>query len=498
MSSNRPHRAERGPSGPLFFALVSLFLFSIPVFAATDPLLRWIKSPEAYFATSEELAQWDREVVTPADAQKFIDEYWRKRGEQFKKDVQTAIEFADKQFALSKVPGSQTAMGRVFILLRSPNEQKALRSGQTGAAMENSPLSGRMQDNSVERGARVTYRWIYRKDRLPAELGMSELTVDFATDTQRSAQHIENPGLVEPYLRRVAAHVSNKYATAMATRNAQMSTARPATPSQMTVDPLWNHTPALNGALYVGDAFVSPKNEPFYAVSFFLPKDVPAFKEWKSGLLVSLVRDASGVQVISDRKPVEFSSYDAAENRFIDRSLALPPGKYDAMFALYSPDGVTLLASHRESIEIPAVDAQRTSKLFLSSRVDTLDKQDPLDPFTFVAQKYAVRGDRRFRATDKISFFTIVANPTGSPSPQLMQKIAFTRDGKPAGKTPLEPAQVMQTGPNTFLIGATFDAANFKPGHYTIELQVRDFNAPEGSELRTKGWVLTSEFDVVQ
>jgi hypothetical protein len=79
-----------------------------------------------------------------------------------------------------------------------------------------------------------------------------------------------------------------------------------------------------------------------------------------------------------------------------------------------------------------------------------------------------------------------------------MQKMTFTRDGKPFVHTSLEPAAATQTGPNTFLVGTTFDADTFKPGHYTLEFQVRDFNAPEGSELRTKGYVLSTEFDVVQ
>jgi GWxTD domain-containing protein len=493
LSSNRPSRAERGPSGPLFFAFFLLLLSTVSAFAA-DPLLNWIKSPEAYFATSDELAKWQKEVASPQDAQKFIDEYFHKRGEQFKKDLHTRIEFADPKFALAKTPGSHTAMGRVFILLGPPNEQKTNRGAGTSAAMDGSPLNGRMQDNSVEQGARVTYTWVYKKERLPADLGMSELKIDFNTDTQRGSQFIDNPGLVEPYLRRAAGYFSDKYAAAMTTRSEQI--ARPTRPSAATPDPLWNATPSLNGAVYTGDAFVSPREAPFYAVDVFLPKDAAAFKEWKSGLFVALIKDASGREVVSQRQQVDLQSYDADGNRYVDRSFALAPGTYEALFALYSPDGITLLSSNRETFEVPAANAARASKLLLTSRVDTLDKQDALDPFTFVAQKYAVRGDRHFRASDKISLFTIIANPTGSPAPQLMQKLTLTRDGASFAKMPFEPAQLAQTGPNTFLLGAAFDAGTFKPGHYKVELQVRDFNAPEGSDLRTKGYVLTNEFDV--
>jgi len=474
-------------------AVIALALLSFtPAFAA-DPLLNWVKSPEAYYATPDELAKWKKEVATAQDAQKFIDEYYRVRGgEAFRKDLHARIEFADSKFGLAKIPGSKTAMGRVWILLGSPNETKTNRTGAAGGALN---------DNSVESGSRVTYSWVYKKDRLPAELGRSELKVDFNTDVSRGFQEIENPGLVEPYLKRAAAHFTSKFAAAAASPSTTPSphVATPAKPAAAaTPSPVWNITPALNGAIYTADAFVSPKEDPMYAVSFFIPADAAPFKLTNSVLAVSAIRDASGTEVVAKRDPVELAQYDDAGNHYVDRSFALAPGKYEGTFALYSPDGATLLASHRETFEVPAATAPRVSKLLLTSHVDTLETQEPLDPFTFVAQKYAIRGDHRFRASDRISLITIVANPTGSPTPQLMQKLSFTRDGKPSAKMPLEPAQVTQTGPNTFLVGAAFDPNTFKPGHYTVELQVRDFNAPEGSELRTKGYVLNAEFDVIK
>jgi hypothetical protein len=211
------------------------------------------------------------------------------------------------------------------------------------------------------------------------------------------------------------------------------------------------------------------------------------------------VRNEAGQQVVSQRTPVDLSTYDSTSGaRFVDRSVALSPGKYEGVFALYTPDGGTLLSSHRTSFEVVPPTAQRASGLYLTSRIDTLEKQDPLDPFTFVATKYAVRGDRQFRTADKLAFFTVIANPTGSPNPNLMQRMTFKRDGKEFAKTPLEPAQVTQTGPNTFLVGNAFDPETFPAGHYTFELQVRDMEAPDGSPLKTKGYVLTSEFDVVK
>lgn len=491
MSSNPTSGVERGPSGPLFLALF-LLLCAVSLFGADAPL-SWRDSPEAYFATDAELRQWDHEVFSTSDAEKFIAVFRQKRGPQFQKDLQSRIAAADKNFGLNKVPGSRTARGRVFMLLGSPNEQRTHRGSGTGA--DSGPTAGSMQDNSLERGARVTYRWVYRKDRLPAAMGRSELIVDFQTDVSRGTQSIDNPGLVEGFLRRAAEYHSTAYiaqavrtpltpATAVATAGAATSA---------TVDPLWQATPAPNGVIYTADTFTSATAKPFYAVNAFIPSGSSSDAE--SAQVVMLVRDASGRQVVSDRKTVQLSRYGSAA-RYVDVSHELAPGNYDATVAIYSADGANLLSSWRDSFEVPAAGTARTSKLFVTSAVTELEKQAPFDPFTFVATKYALRGDRQFAATEPITLFAAIDHPLRNPEPRLMQKLTFTKDGKPSFKTALEPAQLVQTGPDSYLFGLTFDPGTFKPGHYTVEVQLRDFNAAEGSDLRTKGYVLKNEFDV--
>ena len=477
-------------------SVLATLLLAISVLGADDPL-KWNKTPEAYFMTAEEKAAW-KSVASPEAAQRFIDEFRRKRGEQFLKDVRTRVDIADKQFKLDKTIGSLTQKGRVFMLLGPPNSARSNRvvdEQRQGEAM--------MGGNVLENQAIIGTEWVYERDRLPAELGLSQLKVKFVYDARRGFESIDNLGNVEPQLAKAAEIVSAKYIQDAAAQTAARGAQPAATPVTAAPagapDPLWNNTPALNGAIFSGDAFLSPREEPYYAYSFYVPKSAAAFADWKSGLLVSLVRNEAGQQVVSQRTPVELSAYDSASGaRFVDQSVLLPPGKYEGLFALYTPDGATLLSSHRTSFEVAPPTAQRATGLFLTSRIDTLEKQGPLDPFTFVATKYAVRADRQFRTADKLSFFTVISNPTGSPEPQLMQRMTFKRDGKQFAQTPLEPAQITQTGPNTFLVGNSFDPETFPAGHYTLELQVRDMNAPDGSSLKTKGYVLTSEFDVIK
>jgi GWxTD domain-containing protein len=477
--------------------LILTLLLAAGAFGADD-LLKWNKSPEAYYMTAEEKAEW-KNVSTPEQAQKFIDEYYRKRGEQFRKDVRTRIELADKQFKLDKTPGSRTQRGRVWMILGNPTRTRTNRD--TGGALNESTGAFR----GIEDKGLMTIDWLYEKGSLDPEIKAPELRIKFQIDMSKGAETIENPGFVEPTVSRMAELLSKRYMASAAgtAQSPVMPSATPATTPAATAetapDPLWSSTPALNGVMFTGDTFLSPTEQPYYAYSLYVPKSASAFGDAKSGLLVTLVRNEAGQQVVSQRTPVDLTAYDSVSGaRFVDRSVALPPGKYEGIFALYTPDGATLLSSHRTSFEVAPKETPRASGLFLTSRIDTLEKQDPLDPFTFVATKYAVRADRQFRTADKLAFFTIIANPTGSPSPNLMQKMTFKRDGKDFAKTPLEPVQLTQTGPNTFLVGNAFDPETFPAGHYTLELQVRDMNAPDGSALRTQGYVLKSEFDVVK
>lgn len=471
-------------------ALVAVIL-SPAIFAADDPL-EWIKSPEAYFATPEEKAEWKAKVTSPADAERFIAEYRRRRGEQFTRDFRTRLEYIDKTFAFGEMPGSKTQRGRVYMLLGPPSEQR-----QGRGYVDSSRAFGTLTQN-VEDAAVVRVEWNYLKDRLPKELGRERVNVIFQVNDLRHVDTIENIGVIEPYLSAAAAYVSGKYIADQAAREQQRAATAPPAPQSAQPDPLWNTEAALNGALFHGDSFVSPREEPFYAYSFFVPASVASFKEWNNVLLVTLVRDANGAQVIATRDAAELKAYDDAGNRYLDHSVALPAGKYEGLFAIYTPDGSSMLASNRSSFTVAPASEPRATSLFLTNRIDTLETQDAFDPFTFVAQKYAVRGDGRFRDSEKIGFFAVIANPTGSPSPQLMQRMTLRKDGKEFAKTPLELVPVTQTGPNTFLIATLFDPGTFATGHYALEVQVRDMNAPKESAANAKGYVLATEFDVVK
>src|SRR5436190_2853660 len=470
-----------------------LVLFPLCALAQTYDFHAWINSPEAYFTTNAERDEWKKSVITQTDADRFIAEYWSKHGEQFKKDLHARIERADQMFSLADVPGAKTPKGRVWIMLGSPSREQTDERGSTVVqGFDPRPIG---QNNSVERGAIQTQRWIYKHDRLPKEIAIPELVVSFQTDTGRGNQVIDNLGVVEPFLRKVAEYYGSRAATTVAA-------AAPAPTATMAVaavvpqaeDPLWKAAEDLGGAFFDADSYISAKEKPFYAVNFYLPQAAKAFADVKSVLLVGLVKDASGKQVAAVREPAPLKNYGSSSDRYIDHSFQLPPGKYSGAFALFTPEGTTLLANRHADFTVPAPTETTVSQLLPSAQVESFEKQLELDPFTFVATKYAVKGDHHFSAKDKISFFTVVSNPAGDQNPQLTMGVKILRDGKVLHRLPPEPASLTQTGPHTFLVGPAFDPGTFEPGQYSIEVQLQDLNAPKEADASIKSYNARADF----
>ena len=306
--------------------------------------------------------------------------------------------------------------------------------------------------------------------------------------------------MVEPQLKR-AAELFVAQHTVLPAANAEINVPKPAgaaAPTPVAEDPLWKAQENLAGTFVTSEAFLSPTEQPFYAVSFFVPKGDAAFANVKSVLFVGLVKNEQGATVANLREQADLQAYGDSGDRYVDRSIALPPGKYEGVFALFSPEGTTMLASRRAAFAVPEKTATLASRVLMTSQINELEKQFPLDPFTFVATKYAVKGSRRFRPTEKIGLFTVVANPAGDPQPSMTLKMTVSKDGKVVDRTPPEPAPLTQTGPHTWLIGTQFDPNTFKPGHYAIEVQVRDMKADKATDAYMKGYVSTAEFDVEQ
>lgn len=478
-------------SARLCVALFQMVL-AAAVFAQTGDkqnFLAWGDSPEAYYMTTQERAEWQK-VLSQDAATEFIKAYWARRGAAFHNEVRQRAEAADKYFGIHDRKGSTTEKGRVFMILGAPdrvNEQRSMEQRPAGSG----GTSTFGTNNPLEAQARTRTTWLYKKDRLPQALGVPEMTINFQTDVSRGDQVIENPGLIEPYLKRVVDFQMQQLFASIPAAKPQAPAEVEAKANGATTGPrldpaLWTAPEKLNGAFFTGESFVSPTDKPFYAVSFYLPK--LSFAYAKDVVMAGAVKDQSGKEVATIHQKLTAPEYDPDGDRFVDASIELPAGKYVAVFALYDADEKTLLASTRRDIEVAEATKTRVSPMFMTSRIDTLDTQQAFDPFTFIATKYVIKGDRRFHKSDKIGCFTFIANPTQA---SMNMKIKVTRDGKVIDAGAWTPVDLAQTGPRTYLLATQFPASAFQSGHYTIELSLND---PKANTTYNQ----TAEFDVPQ
>ena len=102
---------------------------ALPLFAARPepsgkPYAEWLDQDVAYIATPEERAEF-LHLTTGAARERFIERFWQRRGDAFKKEHYRRIAYANARF------GSQTERGRIYIMLGPPDEiESRARHGQ--------------------------------------------------------------------------------------------------------------------------------------------------------------------------------------------------------------------------------------------------------------------------------------------------------------------------------------------------------------------------------
>src|SRR5262252_7330484 len=120
---------EGGGSVKRFLSAAAALFLASAAFGQLSKYKDWAKTPEAYYLTPAERQAWSK-VASDVDAEKFIADYWAKRGgEPFKQDVARRIAAADQQFKLRGQKGSESARGRVFLTLGNPTRVQESRAG---------------------------------------------------------------------------------------------------------------------------------------------------------------------------------------------------------------------------------------------------------------------------------------------------------------------------------------------------------------------------------
>ncbi|MGH9400020.1 MAG: GWxTD domain-containing protein [Thermoanaerobaculia bacterium] len=161
----------------------------------------WTKSAEAYFLTPAEREEWAR-LSNDDEAEKFIALYWAKRGgDAFKAEISRRIAAADQQFKMRRFEhGSQSARGRLLVVLGTPNKQMRESAGE----VQGNPVGGDGRTDITSAAANLNLTWWYERDRFPADWAVGELRVRIVVDQVRGLDELLMGGTVEKAIAKVA------------------------------------------------------------------------------------------------------------------------------------------------------------------------------------------------------------------------------------------------------------------------------------------------------
>ncbi len=467
----------------VFIALAGLAV-AVAALADLSKYKDWDRSPEAYFLTPAERAEW-KKVSTDEEADKFIALYYAKRGgEAFKTEISRRIAAADQQFKLARYKrGADSVRGHLFVVLGPPSRVGQTRAQQAGTGLpDGATIPGIDVQSGADVNAAITYTWTWDKDRLPPVLEVSELRATIEVDPRVGSDELRSGAAVEKAMAALAEKsIVNPDATLTASGAAAAPSApaarAPATgapaPAPAGSAPAAAPAPAAGataaivplpaavksaleaaGSAGVGEAgfwsgtFRSPTGDDFLAFQFYLPANKAAFASGTPLKLGGFVTDASGSEVNSFWEDAVFSEVaeGTRKDRAVDKSVALPPGSYKGTFGLFAAEGQPPVASTNVPFTLnPKTTEFEVSPLILSSGLVPLTRRPgPNDPFVFGTDKpikVEPKGDHSFMKQDSLWYFYVVMNPSvpasaAAPAEGAAPAPGTTPDGAAAASAP--------------------------------------------------------------
>jgi GWxTD domain-containing protein len=148
----------------------------------------WPSSPQGYFMTNAERADWSK-LTSEANAAQFVNKFIASRGPRFADEVAAAAKAADDHLSVAGKPGSKTLRGRIVIVLGPPSNfaiQQGVRDKSVPIASHVS--TWRPQTVEVEprpaaplsemRAKYVNdYTFTYAKEKLPGKAAKDRIIV---------------------------------------------------------------------------------------------------------------------------------------------------------------------------------------------------------------------------------------------------------------------------------------------------------------------------------
>ena len=498
----------------VFLAAAALMVAATSAFALSEEHAAFLGGPAQHLMTKEEAAA-AKAVRTDEEAKAFIDLFWARRDpspgtpqNEARELFAAKVDWADKNLAERKKRGSMTDRGKVFILYGPP--KRVERTGDGAPALDTG-IEG------SQRGEEPAIQWVYEGDEAKAAFNATRATIRFVDRTRNGEYRVERGSvdLNAAQQRAVQKLVINPNAQVLPAAAAAPRAVAPVAPvaaNQLTTAALATavaevkaagKNPYENKAFLIWGEYVTADGEYFVPVLLYLPKGTGLVSE-QDVTFFGLVEDESGTSVLAFEQPLKLHA--ANDDVYVDRSLALPAGKYRGFFGVAREGKPVAVASTDMTLAGTLdKDASAVSQLILSTLVQPMPvAQRPTEPYAFGGVKVVPKADRVFRTTDELWYFFEMRHPglgeAATPAeqkPKVQVKVEVEGkgpDGKPVKRTapPREVEPVPMKGvAGHYGVGNAIPLESFQPGDYTITLKVMD-------TVKKVSYTLSEPFRIVQ
>ena len=303
------------------------------------------------------------------------------------------------------------------------------------------------------------------------------LEIRFILEPNRRTDDLENPGLFKD-LREVVARKSIVNPDMVAVRVPAAAAPAPAAlRRQELAEPVRRLLEAAvpasrsDGGAVFGSAVLWRGEGPAESVVwFFLPDPAPSME------LHARVTGEGGREVAAFSEPAELArefSSGSAKGGVVLRRLPLPPGSYEAAFALTGGEARALLASGVVQLAVPALGGEfAVSSLILTRGPGTADAKSRENPFAIGDVQLPPRADALFSEKESLWYFVEVATE-GDPDRITLEARLRKGTGQTARRGPF-PARPRPLAPGRYLCGFELPLAGLDPGDYQLYVVVRD------------------------
>lgn len=459
-----------------------LLLVGVALLGQAGDVEDWANSPEAYFLTKEERAEWYRLSSRDARAD-FKERYWLKRDpspgtgkNEFREMVSSRIKTADSRFAIEKTPGSRTARGLVFIVLGSPARAQ---DELTPRPVADSPRRAGVGVTPVAyfEGNETTSTWTYDRERTPRILEALErpsLVIRIVIEPSRHMDAIQEPGLFNEVRETIARKsivnadlVPPAEAVAGSRPGPDLLPRHTLTASMRQV---LEEAPAVarRGGAFVGSAVVFRDKGPAETLLWvFTPPSS------RRPFFHALLRAEDGREVAALSEPAAISPVFSTHSPGLValRRLPLAPGFYSASVAL-TEEGGKVLAAAVIPVQVPPVEKEFAVSSLIVTRGPAPAGPGTEPMFTFGVASLPPRADAAFGPSESLWYFAEIANP--SDASQVLLEPRLRRGAEPVAALPPFAAKLQPMATGRYLVGIELPLATLGPGDYVLYLTVRD------------------------